>query len=1124
MDEWTDEEDHPALALRHGVSGHHAGGVKTEPPPKRSKAVVLESEASDEAAQYVSKTDPVHRIPSQVGSKAVQTPVRPFPSLREDGNVDTQRVNVKSGAELISSSEEDVVFAARKRRKRPVVIDSQDTPPAPKASAKPAKVTGRGKQSRARKAETNPITNNINNAKGKQKPARQRKRKSALSEPVHTQTVQHTNALDPIDRAQQVQDAFQRLQQLASNGQIVHVESRPSVAADYRELSLPLPNKIWTLLKDRGIERLYSHQIEAVEHVLNGASVVTATPTASGKSLIYTVPVLESLINMPGARALFLFPLKALARDQLRMLESLLEDLKLGRKQIKCYSYDGDTPTEQRQNIRKKAQIIMTNPDMLHVSILPYHKPWTAFFENLKYVIVDEAHIYKGVFGSHVELVMKLTSLPRIELVEGTGAPAGGKQLICWQPPISDSTQAESGTRSIYLEAADILVELMCAGLQTLCFVEARKLTEIICSNVRDLLKKKKMDYLASKVESYRAGYSPEERRGLEQRLASGQLRAVVATNALELGIDAGRAGRRNSSSLAVFLAHQRPWDQHFMRHPKDLFVKSCEKALVDAENPLLLSKHITCAASEVPVTDEDYRIFGNNFFNVRDALVRSGDLLFDALSKGYRGRYSESYASEIAIRGRTRSECYKVYDESGSLVEEVEGNKASETLYPGAFFHHGAMTYEITAFDEPQKKALAQTRRNAVISTASPAVIVAEPKIQAQISILQQTRTRSAGNTGVHIGQVRVVQQVVGFRKKHILSNKLLVERSLTMPPVVFETSGTWWDVAVAMQALQANNLDLQDALSGVKTAIAGILPNLAMCDRGDLGIMITSSHEQTAFPQVFIFGANGDDFGIALKASVKAKRGRLAYEDAEDLWRRLMQTVQECPCTRGCPACIQVSTDAALGKKAKQACIVLLENLLGERIRPQAGERAPCEPPRPPQQENTEPPATENTNPLFSNSNTQRTQVINQTPPKPAAVKHDCSPVYIAKKPCTPIRPPLRTVNQSNPTDTECTSVTTAKLKQTITSSLASEDPSCVSNRQTADAVQHEAKSVHADDASQAHAREQAKRKLQQLAHMVSLKKKPIYWSVDDMSVDVEEHCTVVDNDDEDEVVDLT
>ncbi|MES2459651.1 MAG: DEAD/DEAH box helicase [Armatimonadota bacterium] len=535
-------------------------------------------------------------------------------------------------------------------------------------------------------------------------------------------------------------------------GQIVHVEEIPARTARWGNMDAPLPQRLTTALAAQNVARLYSHQAEAIDLARMGHHLIVTTPTASGKSLCYNAPVLETLLLDPAARALYLFPTKALAQDQRGKLEAL--NL---HPDIATATYDGDTPKEERGWVKRAARIVITNPDMLHLGILPYHTGWGTFFRNLRYIVIDEAHSYRGVFGAHVanvlrrlrrvcerygarpqfiacsatianpgELFGRLTGL-EAQPISGDGAPTGRKHFIFWNPPVYDP--ASGARRSSNAEATTLFTTLVGEGVRTIAFTRARKTAELLLTYARRAFESTGTQAgLAQKIISYRAGYTAEQRRDIERRLFNGELTGVTATNALELGVDiggvdacvltgypgtvastwqqAGRAGRRQGDALAILVAADNPLDQFLMRRPEYFFGKPHEHAALDPTNRHILGAHLLCAAYEIPLTEDDFPLFGGE----RAAHITHRLCEEEALAaRGERFVYagSEYPAGLISIRSASANQ-YVIVDDSrrGAVLGTVEEGKAFETLHPGAVYLHLGESYVVETLDPQNFRA----------------------------------------------------------------------------------------------------------------------------------------------------------------------------------------------------------------------------------------------------------------------------------------------------------------------------------------------------------------------------------------------------------------------------------
>ncbi|MFH1646851.1 MAG: DEAD/DEAH box helicase, partial [Chloroflexota bacterium] len=633
----------------------------------------------------------------------------------------------------------------------------------------------------------------------------------------------------------------------AYDGQVAHIERLPSRPARYGEMDEPLVPRLRDCLEAHGLSRLYSHQAEAVNHVRRGKNVIIATSSASGKTLCYNIAVMQAMLTEPGARAIYLFPTKALAQDQLRTLHGLFCPDLLPPEALA--TFDGDTPRSERADVRRQGRVILTNPDMLHVGILPNHPSWAALLRRLRYVVVDEAHFYRGVFGSHVAGVLRrlrrlcrvygsepqficcsatianpgehalgLTGLPA-EVVDDDGSPRGRKDFVFWNPPLID--EKKSARRSAHWESTGLFTELVSQGTRTLTFTHTRRLTELIYIYAKQRLAE--VDHSLTKlIMPYRAGYLPEDRRRIERELFGGKLLGVVATNALELGIDsggleatvldgypgsisstwqqAGRSGRGQGESLSFLVAWDNPLDQYFMRHPDFFFQKGFENVLVNPENPYVLRAHLLCAAWERPLDDNDEVIFGPAMKVERDFLAGEGQL------RERRGRWylapSIAYPAQSVNIRSSSGETYAVVDvATGTLMETVESSVAFFQVHPGAIYLHQGEAYLISRLDLTNHLAYAEP---------TDASYYTETKEIHDLKILNVRAQKTLGATNVFVGDVEVTVDVVGFKKYRQFSEEVIGEEPLDLPPIHFPTVALWFGVPPqAMARIEERGLD---------------------------------------------------------------------------------------------------------------------------------------------------------------------------------------------------------------------------------------------------------------------------------------------------------------------------
>jgi DEAD/DEAH box helicase domain-containing protein len=746
------------------------------------------------------------------------------------------------------------------------------------------------------------------------------------------------------------------------SGQIAHIEHIPPRDANYAELDKPLVRSLQDCLNEQGLLPLYTHQAEAVNSARKGRNVMVATSSASGKTLCYNIAVLQAILTEIGSRALYLFPTKALAQDQLRSLQELF--CPSLSKPEEFATFDGDTPQDERAEIRKRARIILTNPDMLHIGILPNHQSWSRLLQRLRYVVIDEAHIYRGVFGSHVACVVRrlrrlcnlygsnpqficcsatitnpsehaerLVGLP-FEVIDNDGSPHGGKDFVFWNPPIID--EAKRARRSANSEATNLLAELVSHNIRSLTFAHTRRLTELIYTYSQRRLAEVSPT-LAKQIKPYRAGYLPQERRQIEQELFAGQLLGVVATTALELGIDigdleatvltgypgsiastwqqAGRSGRGREESLSFLIGLDNPLDQYFMRHPDFFFQKSFENALVNPDNPYILRAHMLCAAWELPLSSNDENFFGSRSTQERAELAGQG-LLRERGKKWYLSPAIAYPAQSINIRS-TSGENFALIDTStDSLLETIEASVAFFQIHPGAIYLHQGESYLVTELDIANHTAYAEPT-NAAYYT--------QTKELEDLRIIKVSRDKSCGPVKVYLGEVEVTNTVVGFKKKAQFTEEVIGEEPLDLPPHHFPTVALWFDLPPgAIARLVKAQLDFAGGLHAAEHAAIAILPLFALCDRNDIGGVSTPFHPDTGKAQIFIYDAYPGGIGIAEKG----------FDLIEELWQATLKTITECPCQEGCPSCIQSpkcgNNNKPLDKKAAQ---ILLEELLEEQ-----------------------------------------------------------------------------------------------------------------------------------------------------------------------------------------------
>jgi DEAD/DEAH box helicase domain-containing protein len=713
-------------------------------------------------------------------------------------------------------------------------------------------------------------------------------------------------------------------------GQLAHLALQPGRKAAYAELTVPLAPAVAKILDDLGRSRLYQHQVQALEAVFRGENVVVAAGTAAGKTLCFIVPVAQALAESRQARALLLYPTKALAQDQLHKLE----DFGAGEVFL-ADTYDGDTPPQRRREIRRSTQVVLTNPDMLHLALLPHHGQWAEFFSQLRYVVVDEVHVYRGVFGSQManvlrrlrricdyygakpqficssatignpgELCETLVGQPFTVVDEDT-APRGPRHWAFWNPPLVDAKLGRR--RSASREAADLIARLVREGIRTLAFTLSRMQTEMVLRYTRERLRD--TPGLAERVAPYRGGYLPEERRLIERRLFSGELLAVVATSALELGVDiggldavitvgypgdlaslrqqAGRAGRARQESLAVLLASAGGVDQYLMEHPEYVLDAGHDRALCAPENRFILGGHLLCAAYELPLEASDARYFGPEMEAILGVLTEHR--LLDRRRRWYWADPERYPAGELGLRSGSGRGYDIILDAPYRLLGTVDESSALWLVHPGAVYLHQGETYVVQRLDLERKQALV-SRQDVKYFTRAVSV--------SEIHIAEQFQQRPLpGGATAHLGEVSVQSQITGYRK---LESSREVEQEiipLELPASEIETVGLWLTAGEELGELQQQGHDVLGSLHALEHAMIGLMPLLVMCDPHDVGGVSSQLHPDTGEATICLY--DGYPGGVGLSED--------AYDKAEALLQATAERIEKCPCQRGCPACVQ-------------------------------------------------------------------------------------------------------------------------------------------------------------------------------------------------------------------------
>ncbi|HYM45058.1 MAG TPA: DEAD/DEAH box helicase [Solirubrobacteraceae bacterium] len=726
--------------------------------------------------------------------------------------------------------------------------------------------------------------------------------------------------------------------------------------------------EVLAALRRIGIERLYSHQAQAVYAATEGPTIVT-TGTASGKSLCFNLPTLHILCEQARARALYLYPTKALAQDQARALHAF----GLARR-VRPAIYDGDTPRESRADIRRQANVVLTNPDMLHVGILPNHAAWAELFANLAVVVVDEAHVYRGVFGSHVgcvlrrlrriaaaygteprllltsatianplELAERLTGLEDVRLIDADGSPAPGRRIAVWNPPLTD--EALGARRSALAEAAELLARLVREGARAICFMKSRKGVELLSRLVAQELQSSGRPELAELIAPYRAGYTPQQRRELEGRLTRGELRAVITTDALELGIDVGeldaavvvtfpgtvaslrqmwgRAGRRGRG-LAVYVAGEDALDQFFCRHPDELLGRPVEAAILDHESPLIFRAHLLCAAHEGPLERGDVEFFGPRLQAHAEQLASAGELRTRPVrgagvgaDHAYVPRRADRYpAAEVSLRSASPERFAIVDVSSGELLGHTEAARAHSTVHEGAIYLHQARSYEVRDLDLPHRRALVAPFGGDWYT---------QPKRETDTTIERLLDSRDALGTTLSFGEVSVTETVLAYQRKRLSDHGLLDLVALDLPETSFSTQALWFELDPGELEETIPLESLLGALHATEHAQIAVLPLIAMCDRWDIGGLSTNLHPQTSRPTIFIYDGHPGGVGIT----------RTAFAHFEELCEDALRLIAGCGCADGCPSCVQSPKCGNLNEPlSKTGARLLLERMLAQPV----------------------------------------------------------------------------------------------------------------------------------------------------------------------------------------------
>jgi DEAD/DEAH box helicase domain-containing protein len=759
-----------------------------------------------------------------------------------------------------------------------------------------------------------------------------------------------------------VRDILDRLLLGVARGEqpLTHVQELPARAG----VSAEWPGWVAPILRERllarGVRTLWAHQVLAASTAHSGESVVVATGTASGKSLAYQLPALSALLEDDRARVLYISPTKALAGDQLRSLSAL------ELPGVRAATFDGDTPIDERDWIRAHANWILTNPDMVHRSLLPAHSRWAPLFRRLRYVVIDECHAYRGVFGTHVSLVLRrlrricmtygaaptfvlasatvadpaaaalrLTGVPMMA-VTADGSPRGATTFALWEPPLT-ALRGEHGApvrRSAGAEAGRLLADLVIEGASTLAFVRSRRGAEQTALSARRHLAAAGAADLVPRVAAYRAGYLAEERRALEAALSQRELLGVATTNALELGLDvtgldavllagfpgtlaslwqqAGRAGRAATAALVIFIASDDPLDTYLAHHPDAVFGRTVEASVFDPSNPYVLGPQLCCAAAELPLRAQDLELFGGVAAEaVLAALVAQG-----ALRRRPAGWYWTSRDRPSAdIRGTGGPAVSVVAGADGTLIGTVDAGAAHSSVHPGAVYLHQGRSYVVDELDLDRSVALVHAEAPDWSTSARDVT---------DIAIVRALQTGRYGAVTVCFGTVDVTNQVVSYLRRRLSTGELLDETPLDLPERQLRTRAVWYTIAQeALDAIGLVQLDVPGAAHAAEHAAIGLLPLFATCDRWDIGGVSTALHPDTGCPTVFVYDGHAGGAGFAERGHHAIRSWLTATRDA----------IAACECAAGCPSCVQSpKCGNANDPLDKAGAVALLDLLLGE------------------------------------------------------------------------------------------------------------------------------------------------------------------------------------------------
>lgn len=731
--------------------------------------------------------------------------------------------------------------------------------------------------------------------------------------------------------------------------QVVCSRTFPRRPPSYSKPQEPLHSRLSSGLAETGIHQLYTHQARALDVIKTGKDVLVATPTASGKSLIYNLPVFEEYLGQPESHFLYLFPLKALAQDQLRALMDLYSAVTGSSTGVDtfCSIYDGDTSAYKRAKIRKKhPTVLITNPDMVHLSLLPHHDTWSLFFKKLTYIVIDEVHTYRGVFGAHISWVIKRLvrvaahygSYPSFIMLSATiGNPKElGERLTGRKTVVIEKTGAPTTRKhfvfinpwdsSIYT-ASQLLEAAIKRKLRTIVYTKSRKITELIT-----IWTQPRLGPLGSKLSSYRAGFLPEERRIIESDLSTGKLLGVISTSALELGIDigdldlcilvgypgsimatwqrGGRVGRGGRDSAVVMIGGEDALDQHFMNNPEDFFLREPENAALNPFNARIMRQHLHCAAAEIPLAASEPLV--KDAKQIRDEIEhltveatlyqeRSGEYWIASRKRPQRLVDLRGGGTQLAI----------ILEDSGELIGEIDSGRALKEAHCGAVYLHRTRTLLVKSLDLPGKE---------VLVTPFKGHYHTRPIVKKQTEIQELIDSKMVAGVRVSFGKLKVTEEVTGFQKINNHTQKTISREQLDLPEQIIETEGIWLDLQDRHRsAMVEKELHFMGAIHAVEHAMIAMFPLLILCDRNDIGGISCPYHEQTACPSIFVYDGYSGGAGLSLEA----------FGIIAELLKQVEKTIRCCSCETGCPSCVH-SPKCGSGNrpidKAAALCLVQL------------------------------------------------------------------------------------------------------------------------------------------------------------------------------------------------------